>query len=315
MTTFVCADWSKEASRRAVCVADTRSRRAWHWRFPHIDFHRVLDAASALDGDVVIGFDCALGVPESFLAASHLPSFEALLAHLAAQPDFARPVDSVAAWRLDRPFFRVPAGAGSRGLFEACAARQGVVLWRDIDRRTGANPVFITAGIPGSVGSGALALWQQLAVAMPGRTFGLWPFDGADLDELLQRRRVVVGEIYPRVAYALALLDVPPHQRSRLRLAKTQQRARETALAALLQRPWVKNHGVTIDDCDDAVASEDVFDALLTASAFLRCALEGRSVGGPAAFAEGGILLTGAVNLALPEIQWPLKATSMARLT
>ena len=309
MTTFVCVDWSKDLAKRAVCVADTRSRRVRRLLLPRIDCPTVIEAATRIvdddDDDVVVGFDCALGVPVGQLAAMKLPSFAAVLEHLAAHPRFGTPVDAASAWSVATPFFRVPAGAGARGGFEAAAQKQGVSLWRTIDRRTGANPVFITSGSPGSVGSGALVLWRELAAAMPGRAFGLWPFDGEQVELLLQQRRVVVGEMYPRIAYAVALLDAPVPQRSRLRLAKTQKSGRVSALTALRQRSWVASHGVSFDDVDDAVASEDVFDALITAAAFLRCALEGVSVGGAVDVAvEGGILLSGAVNLALPERMW-----------
>ena len=89
-------------------------------------------------------------------------------------------------------------------------------MYRQIDRMTGAKAVFIKAGVPGSVGSAACALWQELASELTtDRTFKIWPFEG-EIHTLLHSTSVVVGEIYPRAAYATALLDVPPTSRAPL---------------------------------------------------------------------------------------------------
>jgi hypothetical protein len=104
---------------------------------------------------------------------------------------------------------------------------------------TGAKAVFIKSGIPGSVGSAACALWQELASQLsPDRTFKIWPFEG-DLQILLQSTPVVVGEIYPRAAYATALLDVPPASRAPLVVAKANAGVRGAAIAMLQDARWL----------------------------------------------------------------------------
>jgi len=67
---------------------------------------------------------------------------------------------------------------------------------------------------------------------------------------------------------------------------------------------WVRLSGVTIENLADARASEDDFDACMTAAALLRCAIEKLPLGLPrldSARAEGGILGTASVNLGLRE--------------
>ena len=103
-------------------------------------------------------------------------------------------------------------------------------MYRRIDRITGAKAVFIKSGIPGSVGSAACALWQELAPRLTAsRGFKVWPFEG-DLQVLLESSPIVVGEIYPRAAYATALLDVPPASRAPLIVAKTDAGVRREAI-------------------------------------------------------------------------------------
>ena len=74
----------------------------------------------------------------------------------------------------------------------------------------------------GSVGSAACALWRELAPLLTkDRSFAIWPFDG-DLHTLLWTPSLVVGESYPRAAYATALLPMPPERSSTLRHLENQ---------------------------------------------------------------------------------------------
>jgi hypothetical protein len=69
----------------------------------------------------------------------------------------------------------------------------------------------------------------------------------------------------------------------------------------LLAQPWVKQFGVDIRNVQEALLSEDDFDALMSAAALLRCVLEGTSVESAHADPlEGGILASESLNLALP---------------
>src|SRR5206468_6375431 len=105
------------------------------------------------------------------------------------------------AWRVDRPFFRVPHGRGARTACEAAAGGRSAFL-RQVERRTGANSVFILGGIPGTVGSASRSLWVELARRLVDRDpdFRIWPFEG-HLFDLTSRGAVTLAEIYPRSAY------------------------------------------------------------------------------------------------------------------
>jgi hypothetical protein len=179
-----------------------------------------------------------------------------------------------------------------------------VTIRRSIDVQTAAKSVFIKSGIPGSVGSAACALWQELAPLLRrDRTFTVWPFEG-DLQMLLRTSSVVVGEIYPRAASATALLPTSPISRSRLSIAKTDAGVRCQAIASLREAGWIHSLGVKFENLAEAEAGEDDFDACLTAAALVRCVLEGSPLehaDDSAARAEGEMLGTGSINLDLVE--------------
>jgi hypothetical protein len=173
--------------------------------------------------------------------------------------------------------------------------------------------MFITAGIPGSVGSGAINAWIGLAHLLPRtRDFKIWPFEGT-ISELFASTRIIIAENYPRAIYAAALSDVPTARRPRLRLSKTLAKTRHDAINHLLSRPWVARNAATIRDTDVARADENVFDALLTAAGLLRLVVEEEPLCSPAfedPVAEGGILGTGSINLGLPETNFAPAAGS-----
>jgi hypothetical protein len=106
-----------------------------------------------------------------------------------------------------------------------------------------------------------------------------------------------MAELYPALAYAVALRPELPARR--LRVAKTRCAQRDAALRRLGEASWVAKHSVMISDRDLALESEDDFDALLSAAALLRCVLDGVPLDEPDhddPVAEGGILLTAAVD-------------------
>jgi hypothetical protein len=207
-------------------------------------------------------------------------------------------------WTVERPFFAVPAGEGGLTSFLRAAERAGVDLYRVIDPLTKAKPVFVKSGIPGSVGSAACSLWRDLGRRLiMHRDFKVWPFDG-DLASLLQHSQIVLGEIYPRAAYATALLEDPPAFRAPLAVAKTIAAVRGAALQALLTSNWIKTQNVVIQDLDAAAGNEDDFDACVTSVALLRCVLEDTPLAIPNltdGVAEGGILGSATINLGLSE--------------
>ncbi|SDB57512.1 hypothetical protein [Bauldia litoralis] len=312
LSVILCADWGKNFSKRAVYAADIPARVVRRVPGDGWSFAGVLAEAQrwTLTGSVLATFDAPLGVPDSYLTAmgslpgaQPLATFLDLLPRARSMPRFYDATTAVLDWAVERPFFSVPAGAGGLRTYLDAAARFGVDMYRQIDRTTGAKSVFIKSGIPGSVGSAACALWQELACELTAaRTFKVWPFEG-EIQTLLQSTPVVVGEMYPRAAYATALLDDPPTSRAPLVVAKTDAGVRRKAIAALQAASWVSSLSVELEDLAQAEANEDDFDACVTAAALLRCVLEGAPLC-PAHLhspeSEGGILGTGSVNLGLP---------------
>jgi hypothetical protein len=87
-----------------------------------------------------------------------------------------------------------------------------------------------------------------------------------------------------------------------LTIAKSDRESRKAAVERLRAQSWVRECGVTFEDADGDILTEDSFDALLSAAALLRCALEGTPLGWSGADPfEGGILALDSLNLALPE--------------
>lgn len=142
----------------------------------------------------------------------------------------------------------------------AAAAR--IPSWRAVDAATKAKTLFAKAGIPGSVGSATCALWRELGPRLTvDRSFKLWPFEG-DLGDLPQSTPVVVGEIYPRAAYATALSDASAESRAPLMVSKTRADVRRDAITTLLGKDWVRRLDVSIRNLADVRSNEDDFDAL-----------------------------------------------------
>jgi hypothetical protein len=311
LSAILCADWGKEVSKRAVYLAHVDSRIVRRLSNVGWSVAGVLEEAERWTptGSVLAAFDAPLGVPESYLVAfSRLQAqptvdFLEFLGRARSLPHFFQATTAARDWIVERPFFSVPAGDGGLGTYLDAAARVGVDMYRQIDRMTGAKAVFIKSGVPGSVGSAACALWQELASQLTAnRPFKVWPFEG-ELQELLQSTSVVVGEMYPRAAYATALLDAAPTSRAPMVVAKTDAGVRREAIATLRSAHWVGSFGVDLRDLAEAEANEDDFDACVTAAALLRCVLEGAPLCPlqlESAASEGGMLGTGSVNLRLP---------------
>ncbi len=313
---MICADWGKESRKRAVYVADVAERTVRRLESGDWTLTRILSHAEtwASRGTVLVTIDAPLGVPASFLSAvarlqplAPPRGFLDVLEWAKKQPDFFASTSRAEAWRVERPFFAVPGVTGGLTAYRTAAGSFGVHLERGIDRLTKAKTAFASSGIPGSVGSAACALWRELqTILQPGRNFRVWPFEGA-LDELIRTVPVVVGEMYPRAAYATALLDSDAAARPPLKIKKTDTTVRSAALAELLWTQWVQRNAIQIQDVDFAADNEDDFDACITSATLLRCVVEHLpfypSV--PAAdAAEGGILGTGTIDLSLQERQF-----------
>lgn len=313
ISAYICADWSKERKKRTAFLADPLMR---HIRKlpnePTLTFSGMLDVATtfAANGSVILGFDVPIGVPCSFLYGQHNTfgaiTFRELLESHGASAAFFQQTLTPIEWSPKKPFFAVPKGQGALSAFTEAAQRFGVDLYRKIEKLTGGKSLFITHGIPGSVGSSVCALWPEIAEAIHRhQRFSMWPFDGT-IEELTSAAGVVVGEIYPRAAYATSLLDGSPLQRPQISVAKTSASVRKAAVAQLRNSQWMLEHSVAIENIEEAEQSEDDFDALMTAAALLRCDLEGVPLHGVDSNPEieGGMLATGSVNLHLQTKQF-----------
>ena len=303
---FVSADWSKDPGKRSVYVADLSERLIYRETRPDWALGSLMALARQLSeqGSTLVGVDLVLGVPRSYwelvLAEPRYgqPStFIDWLARLDSDSGFFDPANTVKdheQWRVDRPWFHVPPGKGGLTSFTQ-KTRDG--LRRRIDQKTGAKPVFVVSGIPGTVGSGTRDFWQELAACLASdRHFAVWPFDGP-LSELLRTKGVVLAETYPGLAYAAALADDLPT--GRFAVGKTKSGQRNDACNLLGDAAWVKANKVDLGDIDPARDDEDDFDAHLTAAAVLRCYLEGTPVVDQEwidTVAEGSMLLAGPVD-------------------
>ena len=277
--TFISADWSKDARKRSVHVADTGQRRIWREESARWDLRKLLELARGLEdrGPVLVGLDLALGVPAGYWSQvieqprwRDVGSFLDWLPTLDPSSDFFETTPTAAAWRVDRPFFHIPKGKGSLTAYKD-RIRGG--LLRRIDGKVGAKPIFAVSGIPGTVGSGTRDLWMELIPLLTeDRDFAVWPFEG-DLEDLLAAHPITLAETYPGLAYAAALsATLPTH---RLAISKTKREAREVACDLLEAAAWVREAGVDLGDLSPARADEDAFDSHLTAAALLRCVIEG----------------------------------------
>lgn len=304
---MLCADWSKDPAKREVYAASVARRRVWRIKPPSGGWNvkTALDSASRLRvgrSPVLVGFDAPIGVPASFLKLTGAPTFKQWL-WTAKVPSLFQPVSDPHDWSVRRPFFLVPEGKGSRSGFENHLRRLGVTPKRRIDEICKANPVFIAAGIAGAVGSAAIDLWRGLRGSDSPPP--IWPFDGTLADLLNSRAPVVVAEIYPRLAYSLAGHPARHPERSLVFVSKTQPSARVRYMENLLSNAsWLHHEGVTVNDHWMALASEDAFDALVTAAGLLRCLLERTPLNDQRfedPIAEGGILGSGSVCLEMTE--------------
>ena len=303
---FVSADWSKDPGKRSVYVADLSERLIYRETRPDWALESLTALAKRLStqGSVLVGVDLALGVPRSYwelvLAEPRYgrpANFVDWLARLDSDSGFFDPANTVKGheqWRVDRPWFHVPRGQGGLTSFTQ-KTRDG--LRRRIDQKTGAKPVFVVSGIPGTVGSGTRDFWQELAACLASdRDFAVWPFDGP-LSELLRTNGVVLAETYPGLAYAAALADDLPTER--FGVGKTKPDQRNHVCNLLEDVAWVNVYDVDIGDIDPARDDEDDFDAHLTAAAVLRCYLEETPVVRHEwidKVAEGSMLLAGPVD-------------------
>lgn len=294
---IVAVDWAKSVAKRAVYRADTAARTIS--RVPlEASLGALLEYAASLAGPVLIAIDAAIGFPQAAwrrLVAAGITredNFPGFLLGPSLPKGFFEPVSRSEDWSPRHPFVRLPAGRGSRRAFETAA---GGGFYRRIDLALGAQPIFVASGIPGTVGSGTRALWQEMIAFGREPAIRIWPFHGP-LEDLLRGDQPVLAEIYPKACYGIALADrLPAIMR---RLSKTAAGTRTAAISELREAAWVGRERIVLADLDAAADCEDNFDALLSAAALLRLFLEDSLGDMPAAAearVEGGVL--GAASL------------------
>lgn len=302
---IICVDWAKDHDGRAVWIATVSSATLAPL---HIEptVRSLVAYAAEQKGRTLIGIDAALGIPKPYLTAAkatladwrHLETFPDWLILAARSRRFMDAVEASEEWSPGRPFIAL-SKAGGIGSLGAFWTKAGCDLRRAMDVETGGKSPFLVSGIPGTVGSGSRALWGELLELLtPRRAFGLMAFDGT---RRLQRERVVLGEIYPRACYATALAESLP---ATLRpLGKAGAAVRASAIDELTSAAWRRRAGVNIDPVGIALAraNQDHFDAMMSAAALLRCALDGQALEDPGSDPiEGGILGRAAVARAAP---------------
>lgn len=296
---IIAVDWSKHRNKRSAYISNVQERTVRPLPFDG-SLEQLLELAATLTGGTVIGIDAAIGMPAATWEQL-TTSIETQPAHflqylksLRADSRFFTPVDNPADWRPNRPFIAPKPGKWSRLAYEK-ASLGGI--HRNIDRVLKANPVFVMRGIPGSVGSGTHSLWRELIGLHASHRFSVWPFDGT-LETLVNAEKPVIAEIYPKACYGIAINPtLPAPLRS---IAKTKTAARKKVIAELLAAQWIERERFQIQGIDNALASEDDFDALLSVLALTRLVLEKAAFESDAttdSIAEGGVL--GAANVEL----------------
>ena len=296
---IIAVDWGKDTVKRAAFIANTTTRVVAKLKFDGT-LSDLFNHSRASSEGVLIGIDAAIGfpynawqlMPDNILTSSQ--NFIEFLFGPNRPENFFNKVALVSDWSPTSPFIKPPPGKWSRSAFEL-ASNNG--LRRPIDKKLGGNPMFVTCGIPGSVGSGTLALWQELIALHAIEPYSIWPFEG-QFEQLIKQKKPVIAEIYPRACYGIALSKNLPATLTKI--AKTQKSPRAHAIDSLLTKPWLTEAGITINDLELAYDNEDDFDAMISALALLRLHLEHASF--ESLFAdnekiEGGILGSGSLNV------------------
>jgi hypothetical protein len=295
---IIAVDWGKDARKRAAYRADLENRAISPCAFDGSLAH-LIDYALTLEPPVLIGIDAAIGFPVAAwrkltAQARHgATTFLDFLLGPSLPGNFFDPVRTPEEWSPQRPFVKAPTGRWSLTAF--VEASDGG-FYRQIDRQLNGNPIFLTSGIPGSVGSGTRALWLELIALAAESRYRVWPFHGP-LRTLLERPNPVIAEIYPKACYGIALAEALPS--ALMTIAKTRRPARQSAISRLSASDWFASREIICNDFDAAIASEDDFDALISAAALMRLFIENAPIESPATvdpIAEGGVL--GAASLA-----------------
>lgn len=279
---ILVADWGKEGDKRVAYQIDVPRRLISYLAPPKLGWtiEGLVDLASTISDSTLVLIDVAIGLPFGLFEAMRAEVDENkvghLLALLRARPagellgEARRPED----WSVRKPYIHVPKGDGSLTAFRAAAEHHCVQLRRAIDLETGGRSPLILSGIPGTVGYGSRDLLERLG-KLDAKHVAVWPFDGP-LNALLETKRVILGEIYPRALYGHVLSDKSNDERARIAIGKGTAAIRAAAVVELELSAWHKHLEVPLhpDLLERARVSEDDFDAYFSAIGILRLLLE-----------------------------------------
>ena len=276
---IVSVDWAARAAGRAVytaqpCASGWRIERAAPprdgWRLEQV-LATAERVGAAFGGASLIAIDAALGVPHGYGIRSGTDDFPALIEAWAADGALERAALAPEDWSMQAPFFRVARGKGSLTRFIERAGGRAA-LYRQVERANAAKPVFATAGIPGTVGSGSIALWRELLAlrSAGGRAFRLWPFE-VEIEDVAAAGCPVLAESYPRACYGVALAETLPARPLPLPKSNGSERVRrpdEPSTRSGCER--ASANPIPRADLEAAALAEDDFDALFQVVALAR---------------------------------------------
>jgi hypothetical protein len=306
--TIIAADWGKSARKRRAVRIDLKTLSVESVELTDQLTLESLVAISLARG-TLIGIDAVFGIPDHIGRASGAQDFLDWLRHGKDKERFFEPACSAEEWDPWRPFWVNPHGEGSQTRFLNAIRLShhgfpdGHPLVRKIDLWARGKPPTCVSGMPGTVGSGTLEIWKELA----GKTaLAVWPFSGASLETLLAGNAVVV-EAYPAIGYSIALAKSLPA--GRVSIAKTKRPHRVKALRSLTRSPaWAPELRIADDLWAAARKGEDDFDALFLGLGLCRLALERQLDPGPSPLGpkpdpcfEGGIVGSWCVVPAAPK--------------
>jgi len=228
----------------------------------------------------LVGFDFPIGLPRRFAERAGITLFKSALLAFGAPPwdRFFDVADDPAHISIHRPFY--PLSSGAKGQHTRRAQLDALALGvEDLLRRCekahdglrAACSLFWTIGGQ-QVGKGALSGWREMiipALADPAIDVALWPFDGT-LEDLIERRGVVIVETYPAAFYAPLSVAFGKAKDEKGRFGKTRRTDRLAQAPALLS--FAESLNVRLasglrenieDGFGDRSDGEDRFDAVV----------------------------------------------------
>jgi hypothetical protein len=173
-----------------------------------------------LPGGTLLGFDFAIGVPESFARLAGIDRFSDWLQQLEPSSPLFEIANEIEQVSLQRPFFPRNIAVRSPGIKQRFHDALGLSA-RDVLRRCDrghakrgpASEMLWTLGAK-AVGKATLSGWRDVvrpALAEPHDRYAIWPFDGPLLD-LLAGYDAVIVETYPAESYATLGLRIRPRR-------------------------------------------------------------------------------------------------------